>query len=222
MGLLQRVLDLVRANLHAAAEKSEDPQKVIDEFIADTTRHIAEVNLEVSRATGELLQLQMKVKTRRDEALGWQRQAEAAVLAGRDEIARAALLRKAEADRAAAELEAQVAPQQEAVGRLKEAAGQLQAKLDEAKARRDELVNRQHRAEALKKAGEAVSRLDDSRSRVALEALASRTAEKEAEAEVATRPADPLEEKFRQLEQGGAGAPVDDALADLKKKLGRE
>ena len=201
MGLLQRVLDLVRANIHAAAEKSEDPQKVIDDFIAETTKQMAEVNLEVTRATGELLQLQMKAKTRRDEATGWQKQAEAAVLAGRDEIARAALLRKTEAEKAAAELAEQLAPQQEAVGRLKEAAGQLQAKLDEARARRDELVTRQHRADALKKAGEAVGRLDESRSRAALEAMAERTAETEAEAEVATQPADPLEAKFRKLEQ---------------------
>ena len=201
VGLLQRVLDLVRANVHAATEKSADPRQVIDQFIAETTRSMAEVNLEVTRATGELLQLQMRLKTRRNEATGWQKQAEAAVLAGRDEIARAALARKAQAEAAAAELASEIAPQQEALDRLKAAAAQLQEKLDEARSRRDELVGRQRRAEALKKAGAAISQLGDSRADAALEALAERTVEQEAEAEVATRPADPLEEKFRPLER---------------------
>lgn len=203
MGLIQRVRDLLRANIHAAAEQAEDPQQVIDQYITETTQHMVELNLEVSRATQELIGLQTKAKTRRDEALGWQRQAEAAVLQNKDDLARAALARKAGAEQAAAELETQLPAQQTALDTLKHAAGELQAKLDEAKRKRDELLTRQHRAEALVKAGDAVSKLEQDRAQAALRSMAERTAEKEAQAEVATQPADPLEAKFRELEKGG-------------------
>lgn len=222
VGLLQRVLNLVRSNVHELTDQHEDPERAINQFIDETTRHMAELNLEVSRASGELLQLQMKTKAKHDEALGWQKQAEVALTQGKEELARTALARKHEAERVAAELEVQAAPQQEAVALLKHSSGELQAKLDEARRKRDELITRAHRAEALTKAGDAVSKLEQGRVRDSFGAMEAKVVEKEATAEVAARPADPLAARFAELEKQASASPPDDELARLKKRLGKE
>ena len=141
-----------------------------------------------------------------------------AVKAGDDALAKQALLRKAESEARATETEKALAEQKDYVNRLLDSLKQLDARVVEVKARRGTL---KQQARAAKGGGaDAVSTGTSAFSD--FERMSSRIDQIEAEAdldrEMAERDGrDPdAERKLRELEHKTS---VEDALAELKKKL---
>ncbi|MGK2924075.1 MAG: PspA/IM30 family protein [Lysobacterales bacterium] len=96
MGTFSRLRYVVAANVNALIEKAEDPEKLLRALI----REMEDAGDEARAASAELLAEQQRLdrlQTRlADELVLWQRRAEDAVAAGRDDLARAALKTRVE------------------------------------------------------------------------------------------------------------------------------
>src|SRR5690606_19876970 len=90
----------------------------------------------------EKKEMQRRVAALAGERDEWQRKAELAVLKGRDDLAKGALMAKARAAEAVAAVEAQIAQIEDALQKQSEDIGKLQAKLADAKAREKAIVAR--------------------------------------------------------------------------------
>ena len=108
--------------------------------------------------------------------------------------------------------------------RLKDALRLLNNKIEEAKRKKNILIARKKRAEAQQQIANTMQGLGDTSAFDTFDRMAERIQLMEAEAEAGAELAgelsgDTLESKFLQLEQGAGGAE-DDALNELKAKMG--
>jgi phage shock protein A len=146
------------------------------------------------------------------------------VRAGDDNLARQALARKQEHESIAAQFQQQWLAQKAAVEKLKDALRLLNNKIEEAKRKKNILMARKKRAEAQQQIANTMQGLGDTSAFDTFDRMAERIQLMEAEAEAGAELAgelsgDTLESKFLQLERGGAGSE-DDALSELKAKMG--
>lgn len=224
MGFFDRISTILKSNLNDLVSRAENPQRMLDQAIADMQAQLAEAKIQVARSMSDLNQMSKDAERHRKTADHWEQRAMQAVRADRDDLAHDALIKKKEHEEVHDRLDGQVGDQQRVVDELKNALKAIVAKIDEAKRERQLLTARVKRAEAQRTVAATLQAAHDPKR---LEPIAKLTehvdrieAEAEARAEVASLTsglaADPLEREFKKLD---AGAPMSDDLAALKRKM---
>ena len=174
MGFFARLWDLIRGNANAALSRAEDPEKVLDIIIKDASSEVEKFRNQVSRALVDQKRLQAELQTAVTSVNEWSQRAEAAVSAGDDNLAREALVRRAQEEQVG-RLKFDAARQHgDTVAQLKDALRAMTAKLEDAKRRRTLLVARSRNAQAQKKlagalggaGGTALDRFDEMEAKV--------------------------------------------------------
>jgi len=220
MGILGRLSTLIKSNLNDAIDSMQDPGKEIDQMVRDMEDSAREARTEVARCLGEEKRLQKRIVTLEADAKTWEDRAATAVRAGDDGLAREALSRKAGVDAERAETAKALQEQSVYVDQLAAGLKALDARVKDVKLRQGTL---REKARAAKRApgaglgGGGTSAFDE------FERMSSRIDAVEAEAslgdELAGRSAQSIDAD-RRLNELSEKSTLDDALAELKKKLG--
>lgn len=148
MGIFDRLSRLLRANVHAAIDKAEDPEKMFDQILreAESARQAGQEQLVLVMA--ERNRIAAEAASEEKVARKTLVQAEAAARRGQDDLAREALRRRRDAVEAAEMYSQQAEAQQVMVERLKSQLGHVDAKIRRMRQDRDMLVARKRFAEA--------------------------------------------------------------------------
>jgi phage shock protein A len=223
MGIFSRLGALIKSNLNDLISKAEDPEKMLNQVLLEMQQQLVEAKKAVAVAIADEKKLQKQYVTEADKGKEWERKAMVAVRAGDDALARQALARKQEHENIAGQFQQQWMQQKAAVEKLKDALRLLNNKIEEAKRKKNLLIARKKRAEAQQQIANTMQGLGDSSAFDTFERMADRIQLMEAEAEAGAELAgelsgDTLESKFLQLESSGANE--DDALSELKAKMG--
>ncbi|UGQ12186.1 PspA/IM30 family protein [Yinghuangia sp. ASG 101] len=159
--ITKRVTSLFRMKANKALDKAEDPREVLDysygqqlEMLRNVRRGVADVatsNKRVELQIGKLQASDEKLRT----------QAQQALAAGREDLAREALTRRGTVTTQIADLESQQASLQEQEEKLSLAAERLQAKVDAFRTRKETIKASYTAAEAQTRIGEAVSGISE-------------------------------------------------------------
>jgi phage shock protein A len=221
MGIFKRLGTLLKSNINDLISKAEDPEKILNQLILDMRDSLIEARKQVAVAIADEKRLRKQLDTELETAADWEKKAMMAVRAGRDDLAKEALARKAEHDGLATEYQRQWELQKNATEKLRTSLRLLNSKIEEAKRKKDLLIARKKRAEAQKRIQETMTGLSDTSAfdtfgRMA-EKIEREEAEAEAGAELAGAEGDDLAHKFDQLQ---AEHGSDDALTALKAKMG--
>jgi phage shock protein A len=224
MGIFSRLGTLIKSNINDLITKAEDPEKMLTQVLIEMTQQLTEAKKAVAVAIADEKKLQKQYTQEADKAKEWERKAMVAVRGGDDNLARQALARKQEHETIAGQFQQQWLAQKQAVEKLKDALRLLNNKIEEAKRKKNILIARKKRAEAQQQIANTMQGLGDTSAFDTFDRMAERIQLMEAEAEAGAELAgelsgDTLESKFLQLEQGGAGSE-DDALSELKAKMG--
>ena len=225
MGIFDRFKRVVKSNLNEMISKAENPEKMLNQLIVDMNQQLIESKKSVASAIADEKRLERQVKENLAAGQEWERKAMLAVRAGKDELAKEALVRKQEFDKFAAQYKEQWEAQHDSVEKLKSSLRGLQQKIEEAQRKKNLLVARSRRAEAQKRINETIGGMSDTSAFEAFEQMSKRMDQLEAENEAmleieeAGRASDTLEQQFAQLESGGT---ADRLLEDLKKKIAIE
>jgi len=224
MGIFSRLGTLIKSNINDLITKAEDPEKMLSQVLLEMQQQLVEAKKAVAVAIADEKKLQKQYTAESDKSKEWERKAMVAVRAGDDNLARQALARKQEHETIAAQFQQQWLAQKQAVEKLKDALRLLNNKIEEAKRKKNILIARKKRAEAQQQIANTMQGLGDTSAFDTFDRMAERIQLMEAEAEAGAELAgelsgDTLESKFLQLEQG-AGASEDDALSELKAKMG--
>jgi len=224
MGIFSRLGTLIKSNINDLITKAEDPEKMLSQVLLEMQQQLVEAKKAVAVAIADEKKLQKQYTSETDKAKEWERKAMVAVRAGDDNLARQALSRKQEHENIATQFQQQWIAQKQAVEKLKDALRLLNNKIEEAKRKKNILIARKKRAEAQQQIANTMQGLGDTSAFDTFDRMAERIQLMEAEAEAGAELAgelsgDTLESKFLQLEQGG-GAGEDDALSELKAKMG--
>src|ERR1051326_1261271 len=224
MGIFSRLGTLIKSNINDLITKAEDPEKMLSQVLLEMQQQLVEAKKAVAVAIADEKKLQKQYTAESDKSKEWERKAMVAVRAGDDNLARQALARKQEHETIAGQFQTQWMAQKQAVEKLKDALRLLNNKIEEAKRKKNILIARKKRAEAQQQIANTMQGLGDTSAFDTFDRMAERIQLMEAEAEAGAELAgelsgDTLESKFMQLEAGG-GAGEDDALNELKAKMG--
>lgn len=223
MGIFSRLKTLISSNVNDVINKAEKPEKMLNQLIIDMNEQLIESKKAVAMAIADEKKLEREKDNQAAQSKEWERKAMLAVQAGKDDLAKEALLRKQEYDNAYQEYQKQWAAQKASVEKLKESLRDLQNKIEEAQRKKNLLVARAKRAEAQQKIQSTISSVSGNRSAFdAFDRMSQRVDQMEAEADAHQELEDfssnnNLEKKFKELEKSDSSADL--LLADLKEKM---
>jgi len=226
----KRLSLIVKSKANKLLDKHEDPRETLDysyekqlEMLTQIRRSVADVATSRKRIEIQMQQIQVSVDK-------LQNQAQQAVTAGRDDLAREALTRKAAATTQLSDLQQQhddIAAQEQ---KLTLASQQLQTRVDAFRTRKETIKANYTAAEAEAKIGEAVSGISEEMGDVglAMQRAEDKTQQMQARAgavdellasgalDDATAITGPKDDIQKQLDALSAGTDVDAELAALK------
>jgi phage shock protein A len=232
MSLGRRIVTLFRAKANTALDRAEDPREVLDysyqrqlELLTQVRRGVADVTTSRRRVELQVVQLQQS-------AAKLQAQAQQALAAGREDLAREALTRRAAVTAQIGDLQGQQASLQAEQDKLTAASQRLQAKVEAFRTRKETIKAAYTAADAETRIGEAVTGISEEMGDVgmAIQRAQDKTEQMQARAgaldellasgalQDATVPGG-RDDLQSQLDALTAGHDVDDQLARMKAQL---
>jgi phage shock protein A len=217
MGILGRLSTLIKSNVNDAIDSMQDPAKEIDQMVRDMEEAAQKARAEVGQSLADARRLGRKVTDIEGEIAQWQSRAETAVRAGDDALAKEALKRKVEKEAERGETQKAAQEQEVNAENLQAALKTLDQRLKDVKLRQGTLRAKARSNKSGSPLSGKTSAFDD------FDRMAGRIDAVEAEAslgdELDGRSAESAA-AARKLDQLAEKSSVDDALAELKKKLG--
>jgi phage shock protein A len=219
MGIFNRIADIFKANVNDALDKAEDPEKMIKQMVIEMEESVNKTTLSVAQAVANEKSLFRKMEKAKKDAEDWEQKAMQALQANREDLAKAALEKKAISAKNYNDLQPLHQQAKISADKLREQLNSLKAKLDEAKSRQSTLIARSQAAKAQKQISKSLSgvgsdafgKFDKYENKV--EKL---EAEAEAYGELAGEDKS-LDDEFKQL---SSSSSADSDLAALKAKMG--
>ena len=219
MGIFSRLADIINANLNAALDRAEDPEKMIRQMIHEMEDTLVEVRANAARMIADRKGLERRRSNLDSAQAEWQRKAELALSKDREDLARAALTERARLAQDLKDLDEELVHLDEALTKYEEDIGKLEAKLREAKAKQKVIVARQTTATSRLKVRRQVHdrRIDDAFVRFEQMERRLDAAESEVEAFDLGR-GKTLADEINDL---AADSVVEEELKELKAKMGK-
>ena len=148
MGIFKRMRRVFKANLNSAMDKAENPEKMLTQVIIDMNQQLIESKKSVASAIADEKRLERQMRNNQSLSREWEDKARLAVKAGKDDLAKEALVRKQEYAAVYAQYKEQWEIQHESVEKLKTILKQLQRKIEDAQRKKNLLIARAKRARA--------------------------------------------------------------------------
>jgi phage shock protein A len=142
MSIFSRLSDIINSNISALLDKAENPEKMIRMVIQEMEETLVEVRSGTAKVIAEKKTLSRRAEQLRKQATDWEGKAELALTKEREDLAKAALLEKANIQATIEITETDLAKLDETLDKLSSEIEQLQAKLNDARARQKTLVMR--------------------------------------------------------------------------------
>jgi phage shock protein A len=218
MSIFGRIKDLVSANINSMLDEAGDPEKMADEYMRQLRSQLYDVKTNVAAAMADETKLRQQLMKQREEVDNWQSKAQAALRSGDEELARAALSRKQQAEKLAEQYEQQHTMQAEQVEALQDSLRQLETRIAETQAKRELIVAKKNRAETQQSIQNTMRTASRTSALDKLAQLEDRVDDQLAQADaMAKLEGDSLENRFDELEKTSA---VDSELEELKRQMG--
>ena len=96
MGFFDRVSTIFKANVNAALDKAEDPEKMLNQITTEMQEQLVKVKQQVAAAIANEKQLQKDFEQEQEQAEQWEQKATLALQKNNEELARQALSRRNE------------------------------------------------------------------------------------------------------------------------------
>ncbi|MBX3043811.1 MAG: PspA/IM30 family protein [Candidatus Kapabacteria bacterium] len=219
MGLFSRIADVFKANVNDVLDKVEDPEKMLKQMVIEMEESVNKTTLAVAQAIANEKGLERKIEKARKDKDDWEQKAMQALQAGREDLAKAALEKKAISERNYNDLVPIHVQARETSNKLRQQLDSLKSKLDEARSRQSTLIARSQAAKAQKQIAQSVGGVgSDAFSK--FDKFEGKIEKLEAEAtafEELAGSSTSLDDEFKKL---SSGATVDNDLEALKAKMG--
>ena len=147
MGVFSRLGDIINANLNAALEKAEDPEKMIRLMIQEMEDTLVEIRSATAKCLAEKKERTRLLKRLEQQKLDWEHKAGLALDKGREDLARAALAEKTALGDRIEHLAEELSMYDEQLTKYDDDIARLQAKLNDARARQRAIVMRHRSAQ---------------------------------------------------------------------------
>ncbi|HBE17432.1 MAG TPA: phage shock protein A [Cyanobacteria bacterium UBA11149] len=178
MGLIDRILRVIRANLNNLVAKTEDPEKILEQAVEEMQQDLIQMRQAVAGAIASQKRTERQVSQAEATGDEWYSRAQKALSQGDETLAREALTKRKIARETAKTLLPHLAQQNEVVTKLRKELRVLDSKLIEVKTKKDAYIARIRSAQASQKVYEILGNLQ---TETALERLEDKVMHLEAE-----------------------------------------
>lgn len=148
MGMLTRLINVIRSNLYDLLNRAEDPAKLLEQTLVDMETAYRKAKDQVARAIADQKRMEKAAAEQAGESQKWEQRAITAVQQGDDALAREALGRKQEHQRMQQQYARELVAHGENVELLKTGLHELGEKIAEIRRKKQLLISRQRRTEA--------------------------------------------------------------------------
>lgn len=218
MGLLDRIMRVIRANLTSLVSKAEDPEKILEQTVLDMQEDLIQLRQAVAQAIATQKRTERQYSQSSTTAEEWYRRAQLALQKGDDHLAREALTRRKSYQDTATALKAQLDQQYEVVKQLKQNMLKLESKIAEAKTKKDLYIARARSAKASQQINDMLGQVGTGSAMAAFERMEEKVLQLEAQSQaVAELGVDDLEKRFEAL---GEADDIEAELAAMKAQQG--
>jgi len=225
MGIFDRISRLFRSNVNAAISAAEQPEKMLNQIIADMRTQLVKAKQQVAAAIADEKRLQDQATAELREAEEWERRAMLAVKEGKDDLAKQAIMRRNEHVNHGQQLQMTWDAHRQETDRLKNSLRELNDNIEEANRKKTLLLAKQRRAEAQKRINDTMSSMSDKSAFEAFARMEDRIEQNERQIKASVEidqefSGDRLANEFKQLEVSAGDATADLQLLQLKQKMG--
>jgi len=227
MSVFRRIFKIGEAAVNKMVDGMEKPELMLEQAIRDKEKQISDVKKAVMSVIATERQTKGMMDQEKAEQKNWEQKAEAALKAGKEDLAVKALGRAHEHEQKAKTLDKQWTDQRANVDKLKQEITKLEDELAEFKRNKDFIIAQSKTAQVKKQIYEAKAKIKNDKSADDLMARMKAKAERAGyEAEAAegmadTVTGDSLEKEFEGIGATPTNAAVDEKLAALKQKLNK-
>ncbi|MDJ0800623.1 MAG: PspA/IM30 family protein [Calothrix sp. MO_167.B12] len=216
MGLMDRILRVIRANFNSLVSGAEDPEKLLEQTVMEMQENLLQLRQAVAAAIASQKRTERQANQAQSTAEEWYSRAQLALQQRNEPLAREALTkRKAYQDTATA-LSQQVEEQNNVVTKLKKDMRTLELKITDVKTKKDIYIARARSAETSARLQEMLNGVNTG-SVNAFERMEDKVLQLEAQTEaMSLSGTDDLDKKFASLE---SSSDIDAELANMRAQL---
>ena len=224
MGILSRFVEIINANINSLLEKAEDPAKMVDQYLIDAKKDLADVKRQTAEVMAEEARTKRLIDANAAEIAKYADLAKKALTAGNEGDAKVFIAKKQQLENEGAPLQVAYAAAHENALKMRQLHDKLTADIQQLEAKKASIKSKVSVAETQQTVNKysystdkfeqtvaAVGRMEEKADKMLDEATAM--------AELNQQPIDEaklIEEKYK----SGETASVNDELEALKKELG--
>lgn len=217
MGLIDRILRVIRANINNLIGSAEDPEKILEQTVTDMQDDLVQLRQAVAQAIATQKRSERQAHQAQSTADEWYRRAQLALQQANEPLAREALTKRKSYQETATAITSQLEQQNIIVVRLKKDMQALESKIGEAKTKKDMYIARARSAQASARLNEMLGGVNTSGSLSAFERMEEKVLQLEAQSSaIAELGTDDLQKKFSSLESSN---DIDTEMAAMKAQL---
>ena len=221
MGLIDRIVRIIRAQIDSLFGKSEDPEKLLEMTLMEMNEELIHLRQSVASAIATQKRTEREYKQAQSTAEEWYKRAMLALQKDDEQLAREALSKRKSYQETANSIQTQLDGQALVVEDFKKNTRALEIKIADAKTKKDIYIARARSAVASEKLNQMLEAVNSGGTSSAFERMEDRVLELEARSEaIAHITGDDLEQKFASLESGGVAGialPSDTGNPQLDK-----
>jgi len=221
MGLFSRLSRMIKANINALLDAAEDPEKTLNQIIADMKDSYKEAKDQVAQSMVDEKKMERRVAESRAEAARWREKAQLALSRGDENLAKQALVRHKTSNELADACGKELDKQKAAVTQLRSALEAMEKKIESAKAQRSVLLTRKKVVETTRQITQAASDIKIPNSFSEFDRIAEKIEDMEIKAGVMLELSeDKLKSKLDLVEVDHEALLIEDELSKLKREMG--
>jgi phage shock protein A len=214
MGIFTRFSDIISSNINSMLDKAEDPEKMIKLMIHEMEDTLIELKSSCAGVIAGRKKVERKLEEINDKKDLWAKRANLAVVKGRDNLAREALIEKRRFSVLVEALEGELGEYAGLITQYHEDISELEGKLNNAKEKKRVLIQRHKRATGKKRAQQDIRRSNSGDTMARFDKLESRIEQMEAEADLVNMANKPTaEDEFDNL---ASDDEIENELAKIK------
>lgn len=223
MGVWGRLGQVIRSQVGSWVQVAEDPEKMLDQAVADMQRDLIQLRQAVAQAIATQKRTERQSHQTARLSQEWYNRAQLALQKGDEGQARTALAQRHTYQRTCTQLEAHIGEQKATISQLKTNMRELEVKIADVRTRRDLYIARARSAEASQRIQTMMGQLSHERTLGTLSQMEDKVLDLEAQASAITElnqelTAQSLEGRFAELEQAEARA-IEQELLSMKTRL---
>ncbi len=225
MSILSRFQDIISSNVNALLDRMEDPEKMIDQYLRNLSKDLAEVKQNTASVMAEETKAKRLVDENQAEVSKYEELAKKAIKAGQDDDARVFLTKKQELEDIGVSLAKTYATAHENASKMRQMHDKLASDIEKLKQRQSMLKAQISVADTKEKINQANQSIGKTQGSIGSfkrmeEKISARLDQADAMAELNEEPEDEAKQLEQKYAQKHESAAVEDELARMKQALG--